>query len=571
MATILQEILEKIEELLHLAEKKQPYVNPDLDPVLLVPGIGGSILTAVNENGHKERVWVRLFAADHEFRTKLWSLYDPSTGKTVSLDPKTTIEVPEDRFGLYACDILDPDLIIRMNTVYYFHDMIGKMLGWGYQEGTTLFGFGYDFRQSNRLQETMDRLRAKLEFIHKASGGKKVNIISHSMGGLLVKCFLSLYNEVFEKYVNTWIAIAAPFEGAPGFIMDVLLNGVAFVEGWQQDLFISKWSMHQLLVECPSIYELMACPDFKWSSPPLLEIWREKNDGFGHSSVGLECYGPHNYVNVMKDALVNNTVIYDGVTIPLPFNCEIFKWANETRKIMSLAKIPPSVKFYNIYGTCNETPFSACYGSKEIPISDMEEVLRSEAVYTCVEGDGTVPLESAMADGLAAEERIGVPGDHRGLVCDERVFRILKHWLKAGDPDPFYNPVDDYVILPSKVELEQHKKGCLSIPSTENWEILSENTDDYHETGRHDFVATISEGNEKFGNSRAEAHATLNVHTSHSGSIDEKHIEVSTIGIAEGSDVKETSVCLQKVMTEASVGAVYANQKHGWFQLKKQG
>jgi len=44
-----------------------------------------------------------------------------------------------------------------------------------------------------------------------------------------------------------------------------------------------------------------------------------------------------------------------------------------------------------------------------------------------VEGDGTVPMESAMADGLVAEERIGVPGDHRGLVCDERVFRILKH------------------------------------------------------------------------------------------------------------------------------------------------
>lgn len=90
----------------------EPEHIPDLNPVLLVPGIGGSILHAVNEKGHKERIWVRLFAADHEFRAKLFSLYDPLTGKTNSLDPNTTIEVPDDRSGLYSCDILDPAVVI---------------------------------------------------------------------------------------------------------------------------------------------------------------------------------------------------------------------------------------------------------------------------------------------------------------------------------------------------------------------------------------------------------------------------------------------------------------------------
>jgi hypothetical protein len=158
-------------------------LNRALNPVLLVPGIGGSILHAVTAKGHKERIWVRLFAADHEFRAKLFSLYDPLTGKTNSLDTNTTIEVPDDRFGLYSCDILDPAVvyithqsspslscvqrhgpirsflipvgamllqIFRMDDVYYFHDLIKQLTGWGYQEGTTLFGFGYDFRQSNR-------------------------------------------------------------------------------------------------------------------------------------------------------------------------------------------------------------------------------------------------------------------------------------------------------------------------------------------------------------------------------------------------------------------------------------
>lgn len=40
--------------------------------------------------------------------------------------------------------------VIGRECVSYFHDMIVEMLKWGFQEGKTLFGFGYDFRQSNR-------------------------------------------------------------------------------------------------------------------------------------------------------------------------------------------------------------------------------------------------------------------------------------------------------------------------------------------------------------------------------------------------------------------------------------
>lgn len=34
-----------------------------------------------------------------------------TTGKTVSLDPKTNIRVPDDRYGLHAIDVLDPDMV----------------------------------------------------------------------------------------------------------------------------------------------------------------------------------------------------------------------------------------------------------------------------------------------------------------------------------------------------------------------------------------------------------------------------------------------------------------------------
>ncbi|WCJ28485.1 Lecithin-cholesterol acyltransferase-like 4 [Euphorbia peplus] len=534
MAVLLEDIVESVELWLNLMRKKpQPFVDPDLDPVLLVPGIAGSILKAVDgdNDSREERVWVRILRADYKFRTKLWSRFDPSTGRTVSLDQKTTILVPEDRFGLYAIDTLDPDLIIGRDCVYYFHDMIVEMIKWGFQEGTTLFGFGYDFRQSNRLPETLERLAKQLETMYKISGGKKINIISHSMGGLLVKCFMSLHSDIFEKYVKNWIAIAAPFRGAPGYVTSTFLNGMSFVEGWEQNFFISKWSMHQLLIECPSIYELMPCPRFKWQHVPLLEIWKERQDSDGSSQIILESYPPEESPIVFKDALSINTVNYDGLDVSLPFNSEILKWASETHKVLSSAKVPPGVKFYNIYGINLETPHSVCYGSEEIPVTDLQELRFFQPTYVCVDGDGTVPAESAKADGLKAEARVGVPGEHRGILSDHHVFRILKHWLKAGDPDPYYDPTNDYVILPTAFEIETHKEKGLQFTSLkEEWEIVSDDKTDHNDMvePRVSSISVSQPGDNKSSQGEA-AYATIVVHPQNEG---KQHIQLNAVSVS---------------------------------------
>lgn len=77
----MEDLIRSIELWLRLAKKQQPLVDPILHLVLLVPGIGVSILTA-DDNGKEERMWVRIIiGADHEFRANVWSEFDPSTGK----------------------------------------------------------------------------------------------------------------------------------------------------------------------------------------------------------------------------------------------------------------------------------------------------------------------------------------------------------------------------------------------------------------------------------------------------------------------------------------------------------
>ncbi|XP_022994778.1 lecithin-cholesterol acyltransferase-like 4 [Cucurbita maxima] len=534
MAVLLEEIVKSVELWLKLIKKPEPYVDPNLDPVLLVPGVAGSILNAVHEDtGKEERVWVRILGADAKFQTDLWSFYDPSSGETVCFDPKIKIKVPDERNGLYAIDTLDPDMIIGCDSVYYFHDMIVEMTKWGFQEGKTLFGFGYDFRQSNRLPETLDLLAAKLEAVYNASGGKKINLISHSMGGLLVKCFMSLRSDIFEKYVQNWIAIAAPFQGAPGYVTSTFVSGMSFVNGWRENFFISKWSMHQLLIECPSIYELMGSPDFDWQHIPLLEVWREKLDADGNAHKMLESYSLKGSVEILTESLSTNMILHDGMDIPLPFNLEILKWANETREILKNAKLPPHVKFYNIYATGLETPHTVCYGDAENPVADLQKLRFIEPKYVYVDGDGTVPVESAMADGLDAVARIGVPGEHQRVLRDHRLFRSLKHWLKAGDPDPFYDPLNDYVILPTAFEVESHvDKGLQVAALKEEWEIISndQNKPDELCNGKPLVSSiTLSRVVGDCPSLRAEACATVIVHPQKEG---KQHVELNALSIS---------------------------------------
>ncbi|KAG0564382.1 hypothetical protein M758_8G102500 [Ceratodon purpureus] len=557
-----REIVERIENLWPWHHKDgddggDDGVDSNMNPVLLVPGIGGSILNAVDKKGHKERVWVRLFEADHEFRSKLFSYYDPVTGKTHSLDKNITIEVPEDRFGLYSCDILDPDVIVRLDTVYYFHDLITQMKSWGYKEGKTLFGFGYDFRQSNRLGETMDRMKVKLETMYEASGGRKVDIITHSMGGLVVKSFLALHPEVFEKYVNSWIAVTAPFQGAPGFIMDCLLTGVEFVKGWQRELFVAKWSMHQLLIECPSVYELIASPHFDWSEPPELRLWRKQAEENGKENVKLESFGPRENLEVMMAALEENKLDYNGAKIPLPLNKDIVNWALETQRIMHTAKLPEGVKFYNLYGTSCETPYHACYGSNKTPLEELAEILNLEAEFSCVDGDGTVPVESAMADGLKAEARVGIPADHRGILMDEHFFHVMKHWLRVGGVDPEYDPETDYVMVPMSrrpFEFDSHKEESVDVSGSE-----AGSEDSLKVPSKEVYIATVETGSGSSSDIRAEAHAQVH----HKGDrISEPGFQVSTIGVAEGLDKEETKAALDQVMAAASEEAKAATSKN---------
>lgn len=139
-----------------------------------------------------------------------------------------------------------------------------------------------------------------------------------------------------------------------------------------------------------------------------------------------------------------------------------------------------------------------------------------------------------QADGLHAEARIGVPGDHRGIVCDPHVFRILKHWLKAGEPDPFYNPLNDYVILPTAFDIVTHRDQGLSASAVnEDWEIILEDAEDHGGAAeRMALVGSVSVAHVKKDQPCAEASATFAVRPKSEG---KQHVELRAVNVSMGS------------------------------------
>lgn len=136
-----------------------------------------------------------------------------------------------------------------------------------------------------------------------------------------------------------------------------------------------------------------------------------------------------------------------------------------------------------------------------------------------------------QADGLNAEARVGVPGDHRGIICDRHVFRVVKHWLRA-DHDPYYNPINDYVILPTSFDIErQHEKGLDVTSVREEWEIVSDSQDgEENAASRKTKVGSISVSHVGGDNTTfEEAHATVIVYPKSEG---KQHVKLNATSVS---------------------------------------
>jgi pimeloyl-ACP methyl ester carboxylesterase len=106
--------------------------------------------------------------------------------------------------------------------------------------GHPFLSFAYDWRRDN--EETLDKLTLFITKVFEENGKRKINIVGHSMGGMLTFAFAGIHPEMIQ---NLFIA-GSPLQGGIGFLPD-LTEGTATALN-------KKITSAEVLSTFPSVY-----------------------------------------------------------------------------------------------------------------------------------------------------------------------------------------------------------------------------------------------------------------------------------------------------------------------------
>ncbi len=197
---------------------------PGKRPVVIIPGITGSELYDGNE-----LIW-------------------PNVGKmfTDIGDQFLTDSLSLDSQGNSLRNITVGEIIKSLPLTHVFDNLEQSLVDKGYSINNTYYFFPYDWRLDNKLNAT--RLNQKIEDIKTETGFRKVDIIAHSMGGLLAKEYA---NQFGKDSINKLIFIGTPHLGAPK-AGHVLVEGDDFSIPW-----LEQNRMKEIAQNSPAAYELL--------------------------------------------------------------------------------------------------------------------------------------------------------------------------------------------------------------------------------------------------------------------------------------------------------------------------
>ena len=220
-------------------------------PILLIPGFGGSMLINKKHpyNNYFNRKilnnrWINLYPLSTKYMER-WKKdmhmelnRDPSTNRILSYHNINHDIIPYDMYGIQGIQNLVPEFNylnenyqqFLENTFHYqyFYNLNNYLLEMDYLPYENLIGMPYDFR-TILDPDVRNSYFKNLKVVIKSrvrKFGKKMFVISHSLGGILFKWFLSEYvDQAFmDKYIDCFVMINTPFGGTPSAVKASLIG-----------------------------------------------------------------------------------------------------------------------------------------------------------------------------------------------------------------------------------------------------------------------------------------------------------------------------------------------------------
>ncbi|WP_269580805.1 esterase/lipase family protein [Roseibium sp. Sym1] len=197
---------------------------PPERPVVVIPGIMGSKLCRIEEDGNRTVIWGTLDSILRFSDLRLDDRAEP-TG---------------------SCGLIREMSYLGLYTQEIYRPILERLKAAGYREGSTLLTFDYDWRQS--VFDNAARFKMFLE--RSVPKDAKVDIVAHSMGGLVARAFI--LQEDGARRVNSLITAGSPLRGSVR-IFEMLERGwgdASVVVGGVEDF-------RRIMLSFPSIFDLM--------------------------------------------------------------------------------------------------------------------------------------------------------------------------------------------------------------------------------------------------------------------------------------------------------------------------
>jgi pimeloyl-ACP methyl ester carboxylesterase len=359
------------------------------EPIVIVPGIAGTILQKSDGTEAWPNINEMLVSPSDNY---LDALALNAAGDAPAIGAGGGVGSGSAQSTIRAAAILKAATLTIGGITLFSDDFYGNLIkvftSEGYVEGRDLFTAPYDWRMD--INSSVSVLAAAIAQARAVSPTGKINIIAHSMGGLLVKKYLA--GLASASFLDKVVLAGVPELGAP-YALKMLNYG--------DDLGIpiaNQDEMKKIAQNMPAIYELL--PSEKYTSVVGSYVQDFRNGG--NTLLDFAATAQLMTTNSSNPTDVRNPAL---VTLADTFH----------RSIDAAPVAAPNV--YTILG-CGK-PTITGYDLYDNGVVDLERG----------SGDGTVPEVSAMNMANMSHDYFVMSGatgiDHTGLTSDARPVALI--------------------------------------------------------------------------------------------------------------------------------------------------
>jgi lysophospholipase-3 len=257
-----------------------------LNPVVLLPGLGGSSLEAQVHKKEtpawyciKNHDWFRIWFAVQEivvqpcWMDNLNVTFDPATGNYTNTEGVQMR--PTDFGGIEGVAYLDYKWGIPIVFTSYYASVVKSLEEVGYKVGQNLFGAPYDWRLPATFTETIGwyaMLQNLIETAYQGNGNLPVHVVTHSMGGPTALYFLNSMPQAWkDTYIASFIPIAGPWTGSPKALR-AILSGDNFGLSFAGIDILSKKRMRDIARQAGGVVELIPNTDLNTANTTFVTV-----------------------------------------------------------------------------------------------------------------------------------------------------------------------------------------------------------------------------------------------------------------------------------------------------------